>query len=253
VAVLVHDPAVLNAAGLSDAVTSATQLAASNARLQAQVGLQLAELRESRRRILDAADDERRRLERRLRDGAERRLIRLAETIDGVRSHGNGTTSATLEKIDLARAQLDGTLEDLRELGRGLHPRVLSELGLARALASLTERGPVPVDLTVRVGYIPRRIEAAIYFVCSEALANVVKHAAATRVVISVEVHDHAIRLQITDDGVGGADLDRGSGMRGLADRVEALGGAFHLDSPRAGGTRLACELPVRNELNSSG
>jgi signal transduction histidine kinase len=253
VAVLVHDPAVLQDPGLSDAVASATQLVASNAQLQAEVRLQLAELRASRRRILDAGDDERRRLERRLREGAERRLTGLAETIDHARSHGSGTTSATIERIDRARVQLDGTLDELRELGRGLHPRVLSELGLAGALALLAERSRVPVDLIIRAPNMPPRIEAAIYFLCSEGLANIAKHAAATRAVMSVEVHDDALWLAISDDGVGGASLDRGSGMRGLADRVDALGGAFHLDSPSGAGTRLACQIPLGKELNSTG
>ncbi len=251
-AMLVHDPAVLDDPGLSDAVASATHLAASNDQLHAEVRLGLAELRESRHRILDAGDDERLRLERRLRDGAERRLTGLAVSIDRARSAGGGMAPATVAKISRARVQLDGTLDELRELGRGLHPRVLSELGLAGALAALVDRSPIHVDLAVPAYRLPSRIEAAVYFLCSEGLANVAKHAAATRVAISVEVQDDALRLVIRDDGVGGANLGRGSGLRGLADRVEVLGGRFHFDSPVGGGTRLACEIPLGKNLNSS-
>jgi signal transduction histidine kinase len=203
------------------------------------------DLRASRRRILEAGDEERQRLEQRLHHGAERRLTRLAETVHQARGHANGGSPTTIDKIDRAQRQLVGTLEELRELGRGLHPRPLTELGLERALASLADQSPVPVELSVRADGLPPRIAAAVYFVCSEALANVAKYAAATRVVIGVQIHDSALSMEIDDDGVGGADLSLGTGLRGLADRVEALGGAFRLESSPGNGTRLFCEIPI--------
>ena len=245
VAVLVHDPAVLDDPGLLEAVSSATNLAASNARLQAEVQARVEDVRASRRRILEAGDEERQRLEQRLHHGAERRLTRLAETVRQARGHASGSSPTTIDKIDQAQSQLAGTLEELRELGRGLHPRPLTELGLERALASLADQSPVPVELSVRADGLPPQIAAAVYFLCSEALANVAKYAAATRVVIGVQIHDSALSLEIDDDGVGGADLSQGTGLRGLADRVEALGGEFRLESSPGTGTRLFCELPI--------
>jgi signal transduction histidine kinase len=248
VAVLVHDPAVLADPGLLEAVSSATQLAASNARLGAEVQAQVDELRASRRRILQAGDEERQRLERRLHQGAVRRLTRLAETVREARGQANGMSPTTLDNIERAQGQLEGTLDELKELARGLHPRALAELGLERALASLADRSPVPVELTVRAGGLPPRVEAAVYFLSSEGLANIAKYASATRAVISVELHHDALWVEIRDDGVGGADLSGGTGMLGLADRVEALGGAFRVESPPGHGTRLVAEIPLRGD-----
>jgi signal transduction histidine kinase len=248
VAVLVHDPAVLDDPGLLEAVSSATQLAASNARLQAEVQARVDELRASRRRILEAGDEERRRLERRLHEGAERRLARLADTVRQARGQANGISPATLEKIERAQGQLEGTLEELQELARGLHPRALAELGLDRALASLAERSPVPVELKVRAEGLAPGVEAAVYFLCSEGLANIAKYASATGASISVEIRSNALWVEINDDGLGGADLSGGTGMLGLADRVEALGGSFRVESPPGHGTRLTAEIPISGE-----
>jgi signal transduction histidine kinase len=141
--------------------------------------------------------------------------------------------------------QLASTLSELRELARGLQPRALTEHGLAGALAGLAEQSPVPVGLSLTADRLPEEIEAAVYFVCTEALANVAKYASASRVFILLAASDVAARIEVADDGVGGADLTRGSGLRGLADRVEALGGTFRLDSAPAGGTRIVAELPL--------
>ena len=184
VAVLVHDPAVLDDPGLLEAVSSATQLAASNARLQAEVQARVEDLRASRRRILEAGDAERQRLERRLHDGAERRLTALAETVRQAGDRASHISPATIGKIERAQRQLEGTLGGLNELGRGLHPRALAELGLERALTSLADRSPVPVELIVRATGLPPGVEAAVYFLSSEALANVAKYASATQVTI---------------------------------------------------------------------
>src|SRR6266542_80389 len=212
VAVLVHDPAVLEDPGLLEAVTSAARLAAANARLQAEVRARVVELAASRRRILAARDEERRRLERRLHDGAEARL------------------------------------EELRRLGHGLHPRVLSEQGLESALAALAKDLPLPVDINVAGARLPRRVAVAAYFVCAEALANVAKHAAAAHVAVAVTASEDRVKVEITDDGVGGADPAHGSGLRGLADRVETLGGTLRVESVPDRGTRLAADIPFGGE-----
>jgi len=163
------------------------------------------------------------------------------------RASGNTSRTRTAE-TERARAQLARALADLHDLAGGLHPRVLTEHGLAAALASLARRSPVPVELTVSAERLPAEVEAAAYFICSEALANVAKYASASRVIVRVTADDHAALVEIVDDGVGGADPAHGSGLRGLADRAEALGGAFRLDSPPGGGTRLSAELPLPGE-----
>jgi signal transduction histidine kinase len=245
VAVLVHDASVLDDPGLVEAVATAARLAASNAHLQAEVRAQVSELQESRRRLVRAGDEERRRLEQRLREGAERRLVALEQVLERV--SGNTSRSRTAE-IERARGQLARTLVDLHDLAGGLHPRALAEKGLAAALASLAQRSPVPVELAVLAGRLSAEVEAAAYFVCSEALANAAKYASASRVFVKVTADDRRALVEIVDDGVGGADPAQGSGLRGLADRVEALGGQLRLESPPGVGTRLSAEIPLRGE-----
>jgi signal transduction histidine kinase len=240
IAVLVHDPAVLDDPGLSDALATASRLAASNARLQAEVLTQLADLRASRRRLVRAADEERRRLERRLHETVEGRLTELARALDRTRA-----SPGTDAQVRRAKQQLTRTLEELQELAAGLHPRGLAEGGLAGALASLAERSPVPVELSVPNGRLPEETETAAYFVCSEALANVVKYARAPRVAITVSFGEESVHIAICDEGVGGADPSAGTGLRGLADRLEALGGTLSVDSPPGGGTRVTAELQL--------
>jgi signal transduction histidine kinase len=246
IAALVHDPAVLDDAGLREAVSSAARLAAANARLQAEVRNQVAELRASRRRILEAGDEERRRLEHRLREGAEDRLERLAEQLR--RARLSAGSDAARERIERTEAQLERTLEELRRLAHGLHPRVLAEAGLPGALASLAEQASVQVEVVAPTLKLPAEVEAVAYFLCSEALANIAKHASASRVSISVTTGDGRVRIEVKDDGFGGADPAHGTGLRGLVDRVEALGGTLHLESPAGAGTRLAAEIPLGGE-----
>jgi signal transduction histidine kinase len=246
VAALVHDPAVLEDPGLLEAVASAAQLAGSNARLQAEVQARVEELAASRRRILEARDQERRRLERRLHDGAEARLAELAATLR--RSRRSASDEQTSDQIARAEDQLVQTLEELRRLAHGLHPRVLSEQGLQGALAALAGDLPVPVDVRVTTDQVPPRVAVVAYFVCAEALANVAKHAAAARVAVSVTTRDGQLRVEIADDGTGGADPARGSGLRGLADRVETFGGRLRVDSGPGRGTRLVAEIPLGGE-----
>jgi signal transduction histidine kinase len=237
---------VLDDPGLREAVSAAARLAAANARLSAEVRAQVAELQESRRRILDAGDAERRRLERRLRGGAQQRLERLAERLLALRLAAS--SEAARERIALTEAQLDRTLEELHRLAHGLHPRVLAEAGLAGAISLLAEQAPVTVEVLTPVPGLPADVEAVAYFVCSEALANIAKHAGASKASISVTTGDRRVTVAIEDDGRGGADPARGTGLRGLADRVDALGGAVHVDSPAGGGTRLAAEIPLGGE-----
>jgi signal transduction histidine kinase len=246
VAALVHDPAVLDDPGLLEAVTSAAQLAAANARLQAEVQARVEELAASRRRILASRDEERRRLERRLYDGAEVRLRDLAGTLR--RGHWSASGEQTKKLIARSQEQLTRTLEELRRLAQGLHPRMLSEQGLAAALAALAKDFPLPVDLNVASTQLPQRVAVVAYFICAEALANAAKHAAAARVTVAVIASDGRLRVEIADDGVGGADPARGSGLRGLADRVETIGGTLWVESTPGHGTRLAAEIPFGGE-----
>jgi signal transduction histidine kinase len=219
---------------------------ASNARLQAEVRARLAEVVASRRRILEAADQERRRLARRLHQGAERHLGEMAGKLRS--AHGSAVSDTTRERIKRAEAQLAQTTEEVRELAQGLHPRVLAELGLAGALAAMAQRVPARVEVAISADRLPPAVEAAVYFVCSEAIANVVKYASASRVRVSVTTEEGRVSVAVEDDGVGGADLTRGSGLQGLADRVEALGGTFRVNSPRGHGTCLTAEVPLGPE-----
>jgi signal transduction histidine kinase len=240
-AVLVHDPAVLGDPGLVEAVASAAKLAAANARLQAEVRARLAEIGASRRRILEAGDEERSRLERRLRDGALRQLDEVAETLRAARRPAAGGAD---ERLARAEIQLARTQEELRRLARGIHPRELSERGLAAALASLARDVPLPVKLVISAAGESPAAAACAYFVCSEALANVAKYAAASKVAVTVRSDHGGTTVEIEDDGVGGADPGRGTGLRGLADRVETLGGTLTVKSPPGRGTRLVAVIP---------
>jgi hypothetical protein len=231
VAVLVHDAAVLDDPGLISAVASATRLAVSNARLQAEVRARVVEVEASRRRIVEAADEQRRRLELELRQGAQRRLARVAELVVDV-------------DPELERQLVDARVE-LGEFARGVHPATLTEGGLATALRELAERSPLPVEMAAPSDRFPAPIEAAAYFICSEALANVAKYGRASRVEVRVVREDRRLTVEVSDDGVGGADPSAGSGLRGLADRVEALGGRLRVESPPGSGTRLLAELPI--------
>jgi signal transduction histidine kinase len=242
-AVLVHDPAVLGDQGLVDAVASATKLAAANVRLRADVRARLFELSESRRRIIAAGDEERGRLERRLGDGAQRRLADLEGTLREARK--NSASAEATERIAQAQVQLVRAREELQRLARGIHPRELSEHGLASALAALAADFPIPVELSVCDGAAPEGVESCAYFVCSEALSNVAKYASASRVRISVTISaGGGIAVEIEDDGIGGVDPAAGTGLRGLADRVEALGGTFTVLSRPGRGTRLTAVIP---------
>jgi signal transduction histidine kinase len=244
-AALVHDPAVLDDPGLVDGVAAATRLAAANARLHAEVRAQLAELVTSRRRLLEAGDEERRRLEQRLREGAVKRLEALAESLTRVRSAAGPKSG---DGIDQAQGQLRRALVDLHDLALGLHPRELGEGGLEGAMGALAARTPVPVELEVSPGRMGAEAEAAAYFLCSEALTNIAKYASASRVTIRIAAANGLLQVAVADDGIGGADPARGSGLRGLRDRVETLGGTLCVESGRGLGTRLEAAIPLTDD-----
>jgi signal transduction histidine kinase len=232
VAVLIHDEAALDDPELVAAAASATGLAITNARLQAEVRARVAEVEASRRRIVEAADDQRRRLERELREGAQRHLARVAVLVGDIEPE-LGT-------------RVEGARAEVREFARGIHPATLTEHGLAAAVRELAERSSIPVMVLGALGRLPASVETAGYFVCSEALANVAKHSRASCATIRLEQSDGRAMLEIEDDGIGGAHSREGGGLRGLADRVEALGGRLTIESAPGGGTRISAELPSR-------
>jgi PAS domain S-box-containing protein len=197
---------------------------------------------ESRARVVAAGDESRRRIERDLHDGAQQRLVTLALK---VRSHESEIPPDLTELFSEVVSGLDEILSDIRELSRGIHPAALSRAGIGRALKTLGVRAPLPVDVAVRISARPtERIEIAVYYVVAEALTNIAKHAQASHAVVEVDEAAGVIRVSVSDDGVGGADVSRGSGLLGLRDRVDALGGTLTLSSPPSG-TTLVVELPT--------
>jgi signal transduction histidine kinase len=209
------------------------------------------ELAASRARLVEAADEARRRIERDLHDGAQQRLVAARMELTMLGRQLEGVPDRARASLERAREQLDSGLKELRDLARGIHPTVLTDHGLEPALAALVQRTPLPVDLRVAV---PERldsaIEAAAYFLTSEALTNVAKYARATTVTVDVATTDGTLVVHIDDDGIGGADPGSGSGLRGLVDRVEAVGGHLEIKSPPGEGTRLCGRLPT-NVLGS--
>jgi len=208
-----------------------------------------AEVRRSRARIVEVADAERRRLERDLHDGAQQRLVALSLSLRLLRSRLHGAPESdpeTLGAVDSAADELKVAIAELRELARGIHPAILTEAGLGPALTSLAERSIVPAIVTDQPDRrLPPTVEATAYFVVSEALANAAKHAAATRVGIGARCVAGSLRVQVSDDGIGGADRERGTGIEGLHDRVAALGGWLTVDSPPGQGTLVVAEIPI--------
>jgi len=244
-AALVHDPSLLDEPKLVQAAGAAARLALENARLQADMRAQLAKVQESRVRIVTAADDERRRIERDLHDGAQQRLVALALQLRSAQRQLGAKADPELD--ELISATVDGlqlAVEELRELAHGVHPAILTEEGLAAALEAITARTPLPVSLDVPEERFSPQVEATAYFVACEALANVVKHAHATKASVSAQRRNGFLVVMVDDDGIGGASPDDGSGLRGLADRVEALGGRLRIDSPVGDGTRIVGEIP---------
>ena len=204
------------------------------------------ELRASRQRLVEAQETERRRLERNLHDGAQQRLVSLALALRLARERAAGAPKEATDLLERAAEELALALGDLRELARGIHPAILTERGLGPALEGVVARSTFPVELRAMPDErLSEPVEAAAYYLICESLANVAKHANASKATISVVRSDGRVVIEVADDGVGGADAAKGSGLRGLVDRVEALDGTLELQSERAGGTRLRAEIPL--------
>jgi signal transduction histidine kinase len=243
-AALLHDPGLEEEPELLSAVGAAAAIALENARLQAEQRANLEELKGSRARVIEAGQKERQRLERNLHDGAQQRLVALSLQLSMLQRHlaGDGVAANELER---ARGEIAASLDELRAVARGLHPAVLSGHGLEVALQSLVAHAPAPVQLSVTLhARLPEQIEVAAYYVVSESLANIGKHARAAAVSVTVWRAGDLVVIEVTDDGIGGADSEGGSGLRGLADRVEANGGRLRVWSPAGDGTRVRAEMP---------
>jgi len=239
--VVIHDRDLLDQPRLVEAAGSAALLALENDRLQAQLRAQMAEVRESRTRLVEGDDRERRRLQHTLRDRVQVPLAELQAGLAGLSGRVDETGAPLLAEV---REELTVALAELDELAHGIHPSVLDEAGLAGALQTLAARTPVPVDVRSCAQRLPEPVEAAAYFLVAEALANVARHSRATKASVELQSDRGLARIEIRDDGIGGADPDGGSGLRGLSDRVSALGGKLRVSSPPGGGTTLLAEIP---------
>jgi signal transduction histidine kinase len=244
VAALVHDVSLREEPALLEAVTAAGGFALENERLHAELRARLEELKGSRARIIEAAQTERQRLERDLHDGAQQRLVALSLEL-GLLEQRFERDAEAKAALDQTRREVTESLRELRELAQGIHPAVVTGHGLAVALKTLAARAQVPVRLSVDLdGRLPDRQEVAAYYVVAESLTNVAKYAHASSAAVEVRQADGRLVVEVVDDGVGGADTRAGSGLRGLADRVEALGGGLRVWSPLDGGTRVRAEIP---------
>src|SRR4051794_39746999 len=206
----------------------------------------LAEVRASRARIVEAADAERRRVERDLHDGAQQRLLSLSMALRLAQARvRDGKPDELLPILEAASAEVREALDELRDLARGIHPTLLSGSGLQPALESLAQRSPLPTTVAAcPVRRFAEAAEVAAYYVVSESIANAIKHARASRVTVTVTAERESLKVSVADDGSGGARVGRGSGLRGLADRIAALNGRLEVISPPGGGTTIAAEIP---------
>jgi signal transduction histidine kinase len=246
VAAIIHD-AVQEAEPHVEAVGAAASLALLNERLEAELRAKVDELRRSRERMLRIGLEERRRLERDLHDGAQQRLVSMALNIRLARAKLNEDPLAADNLLETAGVELDSALEELRELARGIHPAVLTDRGLPTALQTLANRAPVPVELaTLPDERLPEAVELAAYFVVAEGLTNVAKYADATHATVGIVRENGRLVVEVADDGVGGANPENGTGLRGLADRIAVLEGRLEIDSERGRGTTLRARIPCR-------
>lgn len=243
VAVFLSDASRAQSPVIVEAVLGAARVALENEQLHAELRAQLEEVRASRLRVVEAADAERRRIERNLHDGAQQRLVSLVMLLRLVRAEiGEDVAKESLDRIE---SEMRTAVAELRELARGIHPAILDS-GLLEAIRSLADRATIP--LRIVADDVPRGepgVEAAAYYVCCEALTNAVRHGGASRVEVHLRGGPHELLLDVSDDGVGGADPSGGTGLHGLADRVAALGGMLTIDSPAGEGTALRVRLPL--------
>jgi signal transduction histidine kinase len=245
-AALVHDVAL--DPDLVRATAAAAGMALENERLHAELRAQLEEVRASRERIVLAGDAERRRVERDLHDGAQQRLLALSLALHTARRQlGNGQQSLVADTLERSGKELAQAIDELRELARGIHPTVLTDAGLAPAVAMVAGRASVPVEVDVAEERFAPTVEATAYFVVSEALANVTKHACATRAGVTACRAGSLLHIEVCDDGRGGADPSRGSGISGLQDRVAAVGGTISVESTPGTGTVVRVDLPCED------
>jgi signal transduction histidine kinase len=245
VAALVYDGSLEDERELVDSVSAAAAMVLENARLQAETRAHLAELRASRARIVEAGDVERRRLERDLHDGAQQRFVTLSLALSVVEKRLESDPAQAGQLLTEAKKELVEGLDELRELAHGIHPAILSQGGLGLAVETLAARSPVPVTLDVTLHErLPEPVEVAGYFVVSEALTNVAKYAQASAVIVALGRTNEMLVVEVRDNGIGGATASAGSGLRGLTDRVEALGGRLLVTSPAGSGTTVRAEIP---------
>ncbi len=242
VAALLHDRALLEEPELVESVRATAALVLENERLAAEIRAQLAEVEASRTRILTATDEERRRLERDLHDGAQQRLVALSLKLALAQIGAEPAAAAALAG---AQDDLESALAELREFARGVHPSILREDGLDAAVQTLARHAPIPVSVSAGTeGRLPDRVELAAYFFVSEALTNIAKHARASSASVSTVAHDGALTVTVADDGVGGAAFANGSGLAGLVDRLAALDGELEIESVPGLGTTLTARIP---------
>jgi signal transduction histidine kinase len=242
-AMLLHDPALLERRDLLDGVVSAAALSIEMGRLRVEVRIQLAEVEASRTRIVEAGYEERRRLERDLHDGAQQRLVSLGVQLRRLQLALPRGAELLSPALDQAVGEVGAAIGDLRQIAAGVRPARLDD-GLAAALRDLARTSPVPVDVDVPSYRVPASVEAAAYFVACEAITNAVKHASPSKVAVRTYRDNGTLRVSVSDDGVGGAVVRRGSGLAGLRDRVAAHGGTLEVVSPRGGGTRIEVAIP---------
>jgi signal transduction histidine kinase len=245
VAAIVHDQALGDDPGLIRAAGAAAALALDNERLQAELRARFDELKASRARIVEAADQERKRIERNLHDGTQQRLTSIALALGLAESRLASDPQAAAASVRQAKQALETALAELRDLSHGIHPSVLTTRGLGPALEDLAYTAPLPVTVTAELnGRLPERVEAGAYYAVAEGLANIAKHARASTATVVLARAPGRLLLRVRDDGIGGADPTRGSGLRGLTDRLQALGGTLEVDSPPGRGTELRATIP---------
>ncbi|HEV2218900.1 MAG TPA: ATP-binding protein [Candidatus Dormibacteraeota bacterium] len=245
-AALVYDSSLVHEGQLVDTAAAAVRMALENARLQVQLRAQLEEVRQSRARLVEAADSERQRVERNLHDGAQQQLVTLLLSMQATKKEAlRRSDRATAALIETNMVELKQALDELRELAHGIHPTILTQAGLMPAIRSLTDRCPIPVEVEGDVGdRLAPPLEATMYFVVAESITNAVKHSKGTHMGVHLRRRRGWATVDVSDDGVGGADMSLGSGLRGLSDRVAAVGGRLEVRTGRGSGTVVHAELP---------
>ena len=247
VAAVIHDAALEARPEVVHAAATGAVLALENEQLKADLRARLEELRLSRKRIVQASVDARRRIERDLHDGAQQQLVSLSLDLQLLKTRIDDPETRQL--VDATAEKLGDALAELRELARGIHPAILTERGLGPSLEALASRVPLPVDLDVRLeGRLSAAVEAAAYFLCAEALTNVARYAHAHVVRVSLRQEGGLLHVEVADDGTGGADPAAGSGLHGLEDRVAAVDGMLTIESPPGGGTTIAASIPLEED-----